>query len=149
MYRARDTRLGRDVALKLLPDTYDARHGSLLFVRQGSLLAQHFDVNAKTVTVDAEVVASGVELRGFTGLRSFSVSDTGLLAYGMGTTSRDVGQVLTWIDRNGKVAGTIGPPSNYRGVALSADGRTLAFHRHDGGGETSGRCCCRRASPRG
>jgi Tol biopolymer transport system component len=41
---------------------------------------------------------------------------------------------LAWIGRRGTQLETLGPPGNYRGIDLSADGGRVALHRHDGNG---------------
>ena len=44
---------------------------------------------------------------------------------------------LTWFDRNGKTAGSIGSVADYRGIELSPDEHRLAEHPHEavGGGD--------------
>jgi Tol biopolymer transport system component len=64
---------------------------------------------------------------------AFSVSDSGVLAYGVGTGSVNAGVQLTWVNRQGKVTGTVGAPEDIRGVDLSPDGTRLATHRHTEG----------------
>src|SRR5207302_3316036 len=77
--------------------------GHLLFVRQSTLLAQPFDLKTAATTGDPVPVADHVT-RNFQGLLAFSVSDTGVLAYGIGPASTGAGGVvqLTWVDRQGK-----------------------------------------------
>jgi Tol biopolymer transport system component len=41
---------------------------------------------------------------------------------------------MTWVDRDGKPAGSVGPPAHYRGIELSPDGTRVASHRHEGAG---------------
>jgi Tol biopolymer transport system component len=113
---------------------YDRQSGHLLFVRQGTLLAQLFNPDTFALTGDPFPVAEKVEAGGgIAGIVAFSVSDTGALAYGIGLAG-DVGLVLTWVDRQGKATGAIGQPALYRGVSLSPDGLQVAAHRHDGEG---------------
>ena len=112
---------------------YDARSGRVLFVRSGTLLAQAFDLKTLTVSGDTVTVAEHVESAIVPGLVAFSVSDNGVLAYGIGE-SAETGFRLTWVDRAGKAAGAVGPEGQYRGVSLSPDGRHVAVHRHDGDG---------------
>jgi eukaryotic-like serine/threonine-protein kinase len=109
---------------------YAADTGHLLFVRQGTLLAQRFDV-ARLVTIgDALPVAERVESSVVPGLVSFSLSRTGVLVYG----SSDAWQMLqlTWVDREGKPTGLLGSPAQYRGIELSPDGTRVAAHLHEG-----------------
>jgi Tol biopolymer transport system component/predicted Ser/Thr protein kinase len=109
---------------------FDQTSGHLLFVRQGTLFAQRFDPKTFGLTGDAFPVAERVEFNAVPGSVAFSVSDTGVLAYGTGDASGS-GYQLTWVDRTGKVTGTVGPEANYRGVDLSPDGSRIAAHRHD------------------
>jgi Tol biopolymer transport system component len=112
---------------------YDRVGGHLLFVRQGTLLAQLFDPKTFALTGEPFPIAEKVEGAAVQGVIAFSLSDTGTLAYGNGQAA-DAGLVLTWVDRQGKVTGTVGAPGIYRGVSLSPDGLQVAAHRHDGEG---------------
>ncbi len=102
----------------------------MLFVRQGTLLAQAFD--AKTLTLSGEPfpVAQRVQMGTPAGHIAFSVSDTGVLTYGVGGDAGAVTSQLTWINRQGTVVGTVGTPEDIRGLDLSPDGTRVAAHRH-------------------
>ena len=108
---------------------YDRRSGHLLFVRQGTLLAQSFDLKTLTLADEPLPVAEQVESVVYSGVLAFSVSDDGVLAYGVGTGQASLQMV--WVDRQGKVSGTVAPESNYRGVDLAPDGKRVVTHRHD------------------
>ena len=112
---------------------YSARSGHLLFVRQGTLLAQPFNPTTQALADEAFPIAEHVEAAAVPGLVSFSVSNTGVLAYGTGVAN-SAGIQLVWIDRQGKQVGTVGSAGNYRGLDLLADGARVAAHRHDGDG---------------
>jgi eukaryotic-like serine/threonine-protein kinase len=112
---------------------YDQQSGHLLFARQATLFAQAFDATTLAVSGDLFPVAERLESTTFPGLVVFSLSNTGVLAYGRDESAGSVLE-LTWVDRTGKVSGTIGPVANYRGVDLSPDGSRVAAHRHDGEG---------------
>jgi eukaryotic-like serine/threonine-protein kinase len=104
--------------------------GDLLFVRQGTLLRQSFDVKKLELTGDAIAVAERISVNN--NLAAFSVSENGVLTYKTGGSSEVV--VLSWLDRAGKLIETVGAPGEYRGVDLSPDGKRLAVHRQDGTG---------------
>jgi dipeptidyl aminopeptidase/acylaminoacyl peptidase len=104
----------------------------LLFVRQGTLLRQSFDVASMEVSGDPTPVAEQVAIGTNTG-GAFSVSENGVLVYRSGASTTGIVQ-LGWFDRSGKLLETVGPPGMYRGVELSPDGRRVAVHRHDGTG---------------
>jgi dipeptidyl aminopeptidase/acylaminoacyl peptidase len=110
-----------------------ARSGHLLFVRQGTLLAQAFDPKTLTLSGEPFPIAERVQAGAPPGHIAFSVSDTGVLAYGVGTGSLGASLQLTWVNRQGKVTGTVGTPEDIRGVDLSPDGTRLATHRHAAG----------------
>jgi Tol biopolymer transport system component len=83
--------------------------GHLLFVREGTLMAQPFDVDRLTTAGDAIPVAERVQNVLASGrAAAFSVSETGLLAYREGRAGG--GYTLTWVDRSGTRGATIGAP---------------------------------------
>jgi Tol biopolymer transport system component len=112
---------------------YDARTGLLLFVRQGTLLAQPFDHRTSTLSGEPVPVAERVESSVIPAVVAFSLSNDGALAYGTGT-GNTVGLQIVVVDRSGKTIGTVAPQDNYRGLELSPDGTRLAAHRHAGEG---------------
>jgi Tol biopolymer transport system component len=103
--------------------------GYLIFVRDGSLLAQAFDLGTLQLANEAFPLPShGGEsspaLGSTYGL--FSVSQNGILAYA-GRHFVDVQP--TWYDRGGKVLGAIGEPGEYATVTLSPDEKRVALER--------------------
>jgi Tol biopolymer transport system component len=112
-----------------------AGSGYLLFVRDGTLLAQSFSARTLTLSGEPFPVAEHVESAVYSGVLAFSASDTGVLAYGTGAGANFALQMV-WVDRQGKAVETVGPaqPQNYRGLDLAPDGKRVAAHRHDGQG---------------
>jgi eukaryotic-like serine/threonine-protein kinase len=98
--------------------------GSLLFVRDDRLYAQHLDVNAQRLTGDAHLVQDGVgwNPEGSVSLADFSVSRSGDVAWRPGTAA--LARVTTF-DRKGTVLGTSGPPLSSSWIKLSPDGTRL------------------------
>ena len=72
--------------------------GYLLYVEQGTLLAQPFDADARTLTGDPIKVADNLAYYRTTGNGGFAVSENGVLAYYGGTFTSD----LVWLDRSGR-----------------------------------------------
>jgi Tol biopolymer transport system component len=102
--------------------------GYLLFVRERTLMAQPFDAGKVQTTGDAVPVAEQVDT-GIVAQYQFSVSQNGVLAY---TSGGGVGNVqLSWLDRSGKVTGTLGMPGVVYWGAISPDGKTVAVDRLD------------------
>ena len=110
------------------PPLGDAGLGYLLFVREGSLMAQAFD--ARRLELAGEAVPIAENLADI-GVPFFSVSTTGVLAYRTGAGSAYPALQLTWFDRAGKILGTVGEPGQYNTLALSPDGARVAFSRND------------------
>jgi Tol biopolymer transport system component len=113
-----------------------APSGHLLFMRQGSLFAQRFDVARGELSGDPAQVADSVAsspASSYFGV--FSVSETGMLAYRTGgsVTRRR----LAWFDRSGKEVGTLGAPDEnvLQDPELSPDGRRVAVVRTVQGNE--------------
>jgi hypothetical protein len=100
---------------------YDAASRHLLFVRDGTLLAQPFDATTLKLAGEPFPVAEQVESSVFAGMNGFSVSDAGTLACGQ-EAGAGAQLRLTWLDRQGKVISVVEPDGNYRGVDLSPDG---------------------------
>jgi eukaryotic-like serine/threonine-protein kinase len=115
----------------------DPRMGRLLFLREGTLLAQAFDESSLQPRGDPISVAERVGSFHLSGL--FSVSPSGVLAYSAGPTARWLSQ-LNWLDRQGKQLGHAEQPGtySYTDFALSPDGKRLAASKIDprAGGET-------------
>jgi len=109
---------------------YSPTTGELLFLRQGTLLRQPFDLKKLELAGDPIPVAENVAVSNYVG--SFSVSDNGVLAYKTGGSNEEL--ALSWLDRAGKPLETVGAPGPYRGIDLSPDGKRIAVHRHEGTG---------------
>jgi serine/threonine protein kinase/Tol biopolymer transport system component len=114
--------------VQLFPDHSRAVYASgyVLFARDQTLLAQPFDPIALRLGGEPAIVAENVELSSVSRVATFSVSQTGVLAY------RPVSEnELVWFDRSGRLLGSIGAPGLYANPALSPDDQRIAVSRHD------------------
>jgi eukaryotic-like serine/threonine-protein kinase len=106
------------------PPRQPGSFGHLLFLRDGLLMAQAFNVRRLEMVGEAVPIAEqiGTSLT----RASFSVSAAGTLAY-----RRDQGSIkeFTWYDREGHMLDHVGEPGEYDDVALSPDGTQLAYSR--------------------
>jgi serine/threonine protein kinase len=102
--------------------------GHLLFVRQGELFARPFDATRPALTGAPFRVEGRVSVNPGLSLASLAASASGTIAYGSGSIRRTQ---FTWLDRSGKQLETVGPPdqTNFATLALSPDGRQIAFSR--------------------
>ena len=105
----------------------DPGFGQVLFIRDGTLMAQPFDARRLELSGEPVTVADQVGTLLDRGL--FSASTNGVLVYKTGAGG--VSQQLTWFDREGKVLGTAGEPGTYLTLALSPDGTRAAVGRFD------------------
>jgi eukaryotic-like serine/threonine-protein kinase len=106
----------------------DPARGQVLFVRDGSLLAQAFDDRRGELSGSPVAVAEHVGEAGGGAWGRFSASSNGVLVY----QTEDIPNVqLAWYDRNGKVLGTVGEPARYERMVLSHDGTKAALARVD------------------
>jgi serine/threonine protein kinase len=119
-----------DVTRLVASDTQGAyvAPGWLLFVRQGALWAQRFDLGQRTMRGEPIAVADSVAFEPIDGTGAFSTSDSGTLTYrpGRPTMTR-----LSWFDRSGNPLGTLGTSEQIglTNVRLSPDGRRVAVER--------------------
>src|SRR5437016_3287397 len=96
--------------------------GYLLFPREGTLMAQAFDVASLALTGAPFRVAEQVGNLRSNNEAYFSVSETGVLVY----QSADAGKrQLVWFDRNGKQLGAPGSQGDYLFPSLSPDERRV------------------------
>ena len=109
----------------------DTSTGYLLFVREGTLMAQLFNNRRMELQGQAAPVAEQVEDNGggTGGWAAFSASANDVLEF---TRSAASERQLTWYDREGKVMGTLGEPGDYYDLALSPDGTRLAVRKERG-----------------
>ncbi len=98
--------------------------GHLLYLRQDSLVAQHFDLEKLEVRGEAVPIAEQVASASLW-LGMFSASQTGLLTYLDGTLSGE--RQLTWRDRSGKKVGTLLGPDLYLDPVFSPDTKRLTY----------------------
>jgi serine/threonine protein kinase/Tol biopolymer transport system component len=106
----------------------DSSDGVVLFLREGTLLAQRLDL--KRLTLSGETIPVGEQIGSYQTFGFFSASTTGVLVYRNGSITRN--SELTWFDRQGKrlgVAGEAGPSSR---VTISPDGTRAATSRYVG-----------------
>ena len=103
--------------------------GFLLFLDNGGLFAQPFNLDRLELSGDPVPVAESVAFIATDGRASFDVSATGTLVYrpsGVLATSQPI-----WKDRSGKTLETTGAPGDYQTASLSPDGSRLAVELHD------------------
>jgi eukaryotic-like serine/threonine-protein kinase len=117
---------------QLLPNVLNAAYappGFLIFPRNETLMAQPFDANELKLTGEQVPVAEHVAFNSGLGRGSFSVSETGVLAFRTGGGQID--QPL-WFDRSGKQIGALSEPGVYFNLALSPfDEKQVAVDRTD------------------
>jgi serine/threonine protein kinase/Tol biopolymer transport system component len=98
--------------------------GSLLFLRDATLMAQRFDAERLELAGDPVPLAESIDLGGLTGtFGAFSASETGLLAYQV--RGGDLRSQLTWFDRAGKPLAVVGEPADQIGVQMSTNATRL------------------------
>ena len=97
--------------------------GYLLFLREGTLLAQPFD--AKRFEIMGDPVSVAEHVRDW----SFSASHNNELAYESGMMKRQ--SQLIWFDRGGKQLESVGEPGEYWHLELSPDDRRVVVEKVD------------------
>jgi serine/threonine protein kinase/dipeptidyl aminopeptidase/acylaminoacyl peptidase len=98
--------------------------GQLLFIRDGTLMAQPFDPSQ--LELAGEPLPLTKEVGSNLTYGFFSASNNGVLVYRTSGVTQ-----LTWFDQRGKRLGTVGEPAIYASVALAPDGTRAAVCRAD------------------
>jgi Tol biopolymer transport system component/DNA-binding winged helix-turn-helix (wHTH) protein len=121
---------GKETKRLLAADTNAvyAPPGYLLFVRDGTLLAQRFDVALLELTGEPMRIAEQVQFNDWTHRGHFSVSENGVLVYYSGVEENSQ---LGWFDRTGKSLGLVGGGGGPRYASLSPDEKRVAFSLRD------------------
>jgi len=102
--------------------------GHLLFVRDGTLMAQPFNVRTLSLNGDPLRVTERIQFdRNNNGVAAFSASANGTLVFR--TVTGPVTTELTWIDRMGKKLGVVGDAGNFQRPRLSNDQNRVAVER--------------------
>jgi eukaryotic-like serine/threonine-protein kinase len=101
--------------------------GQLLFLRDGTLMAQSFDTGRREFVGEPAMVAQ--HLGAFREFGFFSASTNGVLAYRVGGSEGD--RQLTWFDPRGKALGTVGERGVYYTSALAPDSTRAVVRRQD------------------
>jgi Tol biopolymer transport system component len=119
--------------MRVLSNVQYVDPGYLVYVREGTLLAQRFDVTTGRVSGDPIAIADPVNYFSTTANAHFSTSRGGVVAY---QSHSDVSH-LAWFDRAGKetpIATTT--PGAYLGLRMSAEGREVLLPRAQPGNGT-------------
>jgi Tol biopolymer transport system component len=106
-----------------------AEPGYLLYLRDKALVAQPFDRRRYVLSGEPRILNDDVLF--FPGVERavFSVSSGEVLVTQTGKGASN--SQLTWFDRSGKPAGTVGMPGTYNNVRLSPDERRIATDQTD------------------
>jgi hypothetical protein len=104
-----------------------ASNGYLLFIRQGALFAQKFDLGRLALKDTPFLIAEQVAMNGAGGA-ALSVAAAGSIAYHTGSLGD---RQFVWFDRSGKEIEKIGNPdgANPLNPSLSPDGRFVGMYR--------------------
>lgn len=101
--------------------------GRLLFMRDETLMARPFDVGRLELAGEPSVVADGIWVHQGAAQASFSVSQTGVLAY---VNASLWNMQLAWFDRAGRPLGAVDLPGRFIGPPqLSPDARRVAIEQ--------------------
>jgi hypothetical protein len=103
--------------------------GHVVFVRDGTLLAQRLDIATGRLTGEATVLGEGLALPGTYFLGRFSISPA-MLVYIKAEELPALSE-LRIFDRTGKIVGTVDEPAGYTGPSLSPDETRLAVARRE------------------
>ncbi len=106
-------------------------NGHLLYMKDGNLVAQRFNVRSLSVSGSPLALAERVEYFNARDLGNFSVSGNGVLAYRVTPYSR---LQYEWVDGAGKNVGSVWEAGFLQNPRLSPDGKLLATFRFEASG---------------
>ena len=110
-----------------VPTRVEYARGHLFYVREGTLMAQPFDISALKFTGEALAVADNMSFGSRYGTGAFSVAPDGTIA----ALAAPSGYHLEWVDGAGKKIGAIGGSAQILGFALVPDSDRLVLSIND------------------
>jgi hypothetical protein len=120
------SRRTRDVFAGPISRIVFVKPGYLIYARDRALLAQRFDPRSMKLIGDGRPITDDVASGGGTATNAeFSASENGVLVFRGGQSAGRA--QLAWVDRAGRVLGSVGEPDQYFVVALSPDQKRLAY----------------------
>jgi Tol biopolymer transport system component len=105
--------------------------GQLLFVREGTLMAQPFDANKLELMSEAVPIAEDVMVIPGAAVAVLSASQAGVLAYQSGEA--ETSTTLDWHSREGQPAGVLGDQALYEHAVLSPNDKLAVVKIPDTG----------------
>ena len=99
--------------------------GLMLFVRDGQLFIQRFDLDRLALAGSAQSIQEPVVTRAVSGATFLSVSSEGAAVFVKGAP--ESARTLLWVDRDGAARPLGAPPARYTGPRISPDGSRLAL----------------------
>jgi hypothetical protein len=119
----------REILLSTSQAVYAA--GQLLFVREGTLMAQPFDATKLELMSEAVPVAEDVMVIPGAAVAVLSASEAGVLAYQSGEA--ETSTTLDWHSREGQPVGVLGDPALYEHAVLSPNDKLAVVKIPDSG----------------
>ncbi len=107
-----------------VPPTAGARTGSVLFLRETTVMALPFDAGTLRAAGAAVPVAQDVGQAGTEGFAALSASENGVLLYRSGDFR--LKRTLVWLDRSGTQIGAKSEAQQFESLALSPNGKQAA-----------------------
>jgi len=107
------------------PSPFDSNKGHLLFVREGTLMAQPFNAGSAQLAGDVAPLADNVSITQHGTYAPVSASDTGIVMYAAGGTA--FGTQIALFDRTGKMIQSVSAPGSVRFPILSPNEKFVAF----------------------
>ncbi len=105
--------------------------GHLVYIHDGTLFAEPFDVTRLEVTGQPVSALEGVASNPSTGASQFAVSDTGTIVYSPGRNTGGAAPIQL-VDREGKTTPLRATPATWFNPAFAPDGRRLAMDIREG-----------------
>ncbi len=100
-----------------------SKSGHVLYVHEGALLAQAFDVNGLQLRGEPVRIADDLDYYRSTGAAAFSISDTGALIYRVAPGPLE----LVWFGRHGEMLGPVWNRQRFGNPRISPDGERVAI----------------------
>jgi eukaryotic-like serine/threonine-protein kinase len=99
----------------------------LVFARDGTLMAQRFDLDRRAAIGDPSPISDQIQYSRSTSRANFAVSRRGVVIYQSHFDQTE----LVWIDRAGKERNRLKDQADYPALRLTADGRTALVNQSD------------------